>query len=124
MMRAPTSADERVSGGGGGTNDVQVLVVVVGHDVVRLAKVLVDRVRLEGDQARPSAKASQVKHLRHATRSMNRVVNPPGMSGRLPEFNSIFRLPPDVAREIINSRNASNLVSFNGSVLKYCNAGL
>ena len=39
-----------------------------------------------------------------------RVANPPGMGGRLAEFNSISRLPPDVAREMIISRNAPNLV--------------
>jgi len=39
-----------------------------------------------------------------------RVANAPGMSGRLPEFNKISRLPPDVVREMINSRNAPNLV--------------
>ena len=36
-------------------------------------------------------------------RALVRVANPPGMGGRLPEFNSISRLPPDVAREIIIS---------------------
>jgi len=36
--------------------------------------------------------------------------NPSGMGERLPEFNSISRLPPDVAREMIISRNALNLV--------------
>ena len=40
----------------------------------------------------------------------SRVANPPGMGGRLPEFNSISRLPPDAAREMIISRNAPNLV--------------
>ena len=48
---------------------------------------------------------------------VTRVANPTGMGGRLPEFNSISRLPPDVAREIMISRNAPNLVSYNGSVL-------
>ena len=42
-----------------------------------------------------------------------RVANPPGMGGRIPEFNSISRLPPDVAREMIISRNAPNLVLCN-----------
>ena len=40
------------------------------------------------------------------------------------EFHSIFRLPSEVAREIIISRNAPNLVLRNGSILKYWNAGL
>ena len=43
---------------------------------------------------------------------MARVANPFGMGGRLPEFKSISRLPPDVAREMIISRNAPNLVLF------------
>ena len=40
------------------------------------------------------------------------VANPPGMGERLPQFNPISRLPPDVAREMIISRNASNLVLY------------
>ena len=47
-----------------------------------------------------------------------RVAIPPGMGGRLSEFNSISRLPPDVAREIIISRNAPDLVLYNGNILK------
>ena len=53
-----------------------------------------------------------------------RVANPPGMGGRLPKFNSISRLPPDVAREMIISRNAPNLVVYNNDILKYRNGGL
>ena len=33
-----------------------------------------------------------------------RVANPSGMGGRLPEFISISRLPPDAAREMLISR--------------------
>jgi hypothetical protein len=55
-----------------------------------------------------------------------RVANHSGLGGRLPEFYSIARLPPDVAREMIISRNALNLVlnPYNGSILRYSNAGL
>jgi hypothetical protein len=53
-----------------------------------------------------------------------RVANPPGMGGRLPKFNSISRLPPDVAREIIISRNALDLVLYNGSILNYRTIGI
>ena len=38
-----------------------------------------------------------------------RVANTPGIGGRVSEFNSISRLPLDAAREMIISRNASNL---------------
>ena len=34
----------------------------------------------------------------HHTTCSLRITNPPGMGGRLPEFNSISCLPPDVAR--------------------------
>ena len=50
---------------------------------------------------------------------IGKVANPPGMGGRLPEFNSISRLPPGVAQEMIISQNAPNLVLYNGSILKY-----
>ena len=50
---------------------------------------------------------------------VTRVTNPPGMGGRLPELNAISRLPPDVAREMIISRNAPNLVLLNDSISKY-----
>ena len=55
----------------------------------------------------------------HKISLASRAVNPPGMGGRLPEFNSISRLPPDVAREMIISQNAPNFVFYNGSILKY-----
>ena len=48
-----------------------------------------------------------------------RVANPPGMGGRLPEFNSISRLPPDVAREMIISRNAPSFVLYEGRIFRY-----
>ena len=53
-----------------------------------------------------------------------RVANPPEMGGRLPEFNSISRLPPEFAREMLISRNAPNLVLYNGIILKYGKAGI
>ena len=48
-----------------------------------------------------------------------RIANPPGMGERFPEFNSISRLPPDVARETIISRNTPNLVLHNNNTLKW-----
>ena len=47
------------------------------------------------------------------------VANPPGMGGRIPEFHSISRLPPNVAREIVISQNALILMLYNGSILAY-----
>ena len=52
-------------------------------------------------------------------RPMGRVANASGMDGRLSEFNSISRLQPDVSREMIISRDARSLVSYNGSIFKY-----
>ena len=49
------------------------------------------------------------------------VANPSGMGGRLPEFNSISRLPPDFAREIIISRNAPNFVLYRPLMVEYRN---
>ena len=43
---------------------------------------------------RPSSKSKP------PSKSLAKVANPPGMGGRLLEFNSISRLPSDVAREI------------------------
>jgi len=53
------------------------------------------------------------------SRVKRRVDNPTGMGGRLPEFKSISRLPPNVAREMVISRNELNLVLYDGNILKY-----
>ena len=62
---------------------------------------------------------NHVALLQSQTWAISRVANPPGMGGRLPEFNSISRLPLVIARKSLISRNAPKLVLYSYIMVAY-----
>jgi hypothetical protein len=52
------------------------------------------------------------------------ISNHPGMGGELPEFNSISRLPPDVARETMYRTSSYIMVAYLNIELLVCTIGI